>query len=162
MLIFAAGIASPVVEMIRLHPYQYTYFNHLIGGVAGARPYFMVDYWGLSMTQASRELSELFTIAARSHRKDIWTVAVCGPHPNVAVNLGPKFEAIWDPKGADFAMMLEEFYCADLDAPDRPKSSAKVSSMPECMISAEFTSLLTCGTRISRRCCALSERQLTR
>ncbi|HEX4409807.1 MAG TPA: glycosyltransferase family 39 protein [Xanthobacteraceae bacterium] len=116
-LIFAAGIASPVVEMVRLHPYQYTYFNHLIGGVAGARPYFMIDYWGLSMTQASRELSKLLYDRGEKPSKDIWTVAVCGPHPNVAVNLGPKFEAIWDPKGADFAMMLEEFYCADLDAP---------------------------------------------
>jgi hypothetical protein len=116
-LIFAAGIASPVVEMVRLHPYQYTYFNHLIGGVAGARPYFMVDYWGLSMAQASRDLSKLLYDRGEKPAKDIWTVAVCGPHPNVAVNLGPKFEAIWDPKGADFALMLEEFYCADLDAP---------------------------------------------
>jgi hypothetical protein len=71
----------------------------------------------LSMTQASRELSELLYDRGEKPTKDIWTVAVCGPHPNVAVNLGPKFEAIWDPKGADFAMMLEEFYCADLDAP---------------------------------------------
>jgi hypothetical protein len=117
-VVFAAGIASPVIEMIRLHPYQYTYFNHLIGGVAGARPYFMVDYWGLSMTQASRQLrAELEKSGEKPPDGKTWTVAVCGPHPAVVVGLGDGFSAIWDPKGADFAMMLEEFYCADLDAP---------------------------------------------
>ena len=42
---------------------------------------------------------------------------MCGPHPPVAVALGPQFTTTWDPKGADFAMMLGEFYCAKLDAP---------------------------------------------
>jgi Dolichyl-phosphate-mannose-protein mannosyltransferase len=117
-LIFAAGIASPVVEMVRLHPYQYTYFNHIIGGVAGARPYYMIDYWGLSMTQASRQLrAKLENSGEKPPDGKAWTVAVCGPHPAVVVGLGDGFSAIWDPKGADFAMMLEEFYCADLDAP---------------------------------------------
>jgi hypothetical protein len=49
--------------------------------------------------------------------KGQWTVAVCGPHPPVNVALGPQFELTWNPNGADFAMMLGEFYCAKLDAP---------------------------------------------
>ena len=44
-------------------------------------------------------------------------MAVCGPHPPVSVALGPQFTTTWDPKGADFAMMLGVFYCAKLDAP---------------------------------------------
>jgi len=116
-LVFVAGIASPVIEMIRLHPYQYTYFNNLIGGVAGARPYFMIDYWGLSMTQASRQLRTLLAARGEKPPGGAWTVAVCGPHPAVVVGLGAGFNTIWDPPGADFAMMLNEFYCADLDAP---------------------------------------------
>ena len=116
-LVFAAGIAAPVVEMVRLHPYQYTYYNRFIGGVAGARPYFMIDYWGLSMMQASRLLRAVLAGSGERPMGDPWTVAVCGPHPAVVVGLGSGFSAIWDPKGADFAMMLNEFYCADLDAP---------------------------------------------
>jgi hypothetical protein len=116
-LVFVAGIASPVIEMVRLHPYQYTYYNHIIGGVAGARPYFMIDYWGLSMTQASRQLRTLLAERAEKPPGGSWTVAVCGPHPAVVVGLGAGFNTIWDPPGADFAMMLNEFYCADLDAP---------------------------------------------
>ena len=36
----------PVVEMARLHPYEYTHFNRLAGGVRRARDRYMLDYWG--------------------------------------------------------------------------------------------------------------------
>ncbi len=112
-----AGVGAPVVDMVRLHPYEYTDFNHIAGGVAGARPLFMLDYWGLSMRQASLELRSLLARRGETLSNGKWTVAVCGPHPAVVVALGPQYSAIWDPRGADFAMMLGEFYCAKLDAP---------------------------------------------
>jgi len=111
------GVAAPVVDMVRLHPYEYTHFNHIAGGVAGARPRDMLDYWGLSMTQASWQLRTLLARRGETPRHEKWTVAVCGPHPAVSVALGPDYSAIWDPKGADFAMTLGEFYCAKIDAP---------------------------------------------
>src|SRR4029077_2974363 len=55
-LVFVLGVAVPVVEMVRLHPYEYTAFNWFSGGVAGARDRYMLDYWGLSFKQASHEL----------------------------------------------------------------------------------------------------------
>jgi hypothetical protein len=116
-IVLIAGVASPMVEMVRLHPYEYTHFNHIAGGVAGARPRYMLDYWGLSMRQASLELRTVLAQRGDTPRDGTWTVAVCGPHPAVAVALGPQYSAIWEPKGADFAMMLGEFYCAKLDAP---------------------------------------------
>jgi 4-amino-4-deoxy-L-arabinose transferase-like glycosyltransferase len=112
-----AGIAPPVVDMARLHPYEYSYYNRLLGGVAGARPRYMLDYWGLSLTQASRELLAYLDEHHETPPKGQWTVAVCGPHPPVSVALGAQFDLTWNPKGADFAMMLGEFYCARLDAP---------------------------------------------
>ncbi len=116
-VLLIAGLISPVMDMVRLHPYEYTHFNHIAGGVAGARPRYMLDYWGLSMRQASLELRTLLVQRGETPPDGKWTVAVCGPHPAVAVALGPQYSAIWDPKGADFAMMLGEFYCAKLDAP---------------------------------------------
>ena len=116
-VLLTAGLAAPVVEMARLHPYEYTHFNHIAGGVAGARPRYMLDYWGLSMTQASRQLRALVGERGETPRAATWAVAVCGPHPAVAVALGPQYSAIWKPQGADFAMTLGEFYCAKLDAP---------------------------------------------
>jgi hypothetical protein len=113
------GIGSPVIEMVRLHPYQYTYFNHLAGGVAGARDRYMLDYWGLSFKEASEKL--LAKLAERGERRPPagrrWIVATCGPHRPAQVALGPDFETTWESGGADFALMLGEFYCAKLDAP---------------------------------------------
>ena len=117
-VILATGIAFPVVAMARLHPYEYTHFNRLSGGVAHARDRYMLDYWGLAFKQASQAL--LTKLAERHETKPgdrRWKIAVCGPHRSPQVELGPDFETTWDPKGADFAMMLGEFYCMKFDAP---------------------------------------------
>jgi hypothetical protein len=111
------GVVSPIVDMVRLHPYEYTDFNHIVGGVKGARPLFMLDYWGLSLKQASQELLTYLASHSDKPPNGQWRVAVCGPHPPVSVALGPKFDISWEPRGADFAMTLGEFYCAKLDAP---------------------------------------------
>ena len=117
-LAFMAGIASPIVDMVRLHPYEYTDYNHIAGGVSGAQKNFMLDYWGLSLTQASRRLLSFIAEHRQTPAGGKWTVAVCGPHPPVTVALGPQFSTTWDPKGADFAMQLGVFYCGKLDAPE--------------------------------------------
>jgi hypothetical protein len=117
-VVLLAGAGSAAAEMVRLHPYGYTYFNRLSGGVAGARERYMLDYWGLSFKQASHAL--LAELAKRHESKPVgrrWKIAVCGPHRSPQVELGPDFETTWDPRGADFAMMLGEFYCATFDAP---------------------------------------------
>ena len=117
-VIFAAGVALPATGMARLHPYEYASFNHIAGGVRGAQSRFMLDYWGLALKQAAQQLRA--TIAARGETPPAgrkWKIAVCGPHPPAQIALGGQFEPTWDPKGADFALMLGVFYCARLDAP---------------------------------------------
>jgi dolichyl-phosphate-mannose-protein mannosyltransferase len=114
----AAGLAFPVVEMVRLHPYEYTYFNALYGGVRRARASYMLDYWGLSFKQASQALSAKLAESGEPKPSGRpWKLAVCGPHRSPQVELGADFETSWDPAGADFAMMLGEFYCRKFDAP---------------------------------------------
>jgi len=115
---FSAGIALTIVDMARLHPYEYTFFNRLAGGVAGAHGRYMLDYWGLSFKQASQGLAA--KLAERHESKPSerrWKLAVCGPHRSPQVELGPDFETTWDAPGADFALMLGAFYCANFDAP---------------------------------------------
>jgi len=116
-LVFAAGISLPIIEMTRLHPYEYVYYNHIIGGPAGARPRYMLDYWGLSFKQAGNALRDLIAARGEKPPNGKWTIAVCGPHAPAQVALGDDFSLTWDPKGADFALMLGEFYCARYDAP---------------------------------------------
>lgn len=112
------AIASPVIEMVRLHPYQYTQFNHLAGGVQRAEERYMLDYWGLAFKQAAEQLrarlEEEHTLKSKS---GAWRVAVCGPNLPAAVELGPHFVTSWQSSGADFALVLGEFYCANLHAP---------------------------------------------
>jgi hypothetical protein len=116
--VFAFGLMLPLGEMIRLHPYQYTHFNHIAGTVRGADDLFMLDYWGLALKQASDglrdELVERQEIAPRGRK---WKVAVCGPQRPAQVALGPDFTIGWDSNAADFAMTLGEFYCKGLTAP---------------------------------------------
>ena len=117
-IVLLAGVGTAAAEMVRLHPYEYTYFNWLAGGVNGARDRYMLDYWGLSFKQASQAL--LAALAERHETKPDgrrWKIAVCGPHRSPQVELGPDFETTWDPRGADFALMLGEYYCVKLDAP---------------------------------------------
>lgn len=118
LAIFCFGLALPLAEMIRLHPYQYTHFNHIAGTVRGADDRFMLDYWGLALKQASDELREQLVERQEvppSNRK--WKVAVCGPQRPAQVALGPDFTIGWDSNAADFAMTLGEFYCKGLTAP---------------------------------------------
>jgi hypothetical protein len=115
---FCFGLALPLAEMIRLHPYQYTHFNHIAGTVRAADDRFMLDYWGLALKQASDELREqLIERQEVLPRNRKWKVAVCGPQRPAQVALGPDFTIGWDSNAADFAMTLGEFYCKGLTAP---------------------------------------------
>ena len=116
VLVFGMGL--PLGEMVRLHPYEYTYFNRIAGGVRAARANYMLDYWGLSLKQASQALVQKLDERHETRPPDRhWKLAVCGPHRSPQVELGPDFDTTWDPQGADFAMMLGEFYCQTFDAP---------------------------------------------
>lgn len=116
----AAGLVvlacvPPVVAMVRLHPYEYVHFNLIAGGTAAARGRYMLDYWGLSFKQATEALREkLADLPPPAGRR--WHVATCGPHPPAKVGL-PGLQVDWSPRGADFALMLGEYYCRKLDAP---------------------------------------------
>jgi hypothetical protein len=118
LAIFCFGLALPLAEMIRLHPYQYTHFNHIAGTVRAADDRYMLDYWGLALKQASDELREqLVERQEVPPRNRKWKVAVCGPQRPAQVALGPDFTIGWDSNAADFAMTLGEFYCKGLTAP---------------------------------------------
>lgn len=117
-IVLCAGLTLPVAGMVRLHPYEYTDFNVLAGGMTSVRDRYMLDYWGLSEKQASlglaAKIAELKLERPAGRR---WKLAVCGHHRSPQVELGADFETTWDPAGADFALMLGEFYCRTFDAP---------------------------------------------
>jgi len=116
--VFSFGLLLSLGEMIRLHPYQYTHFNHIAGTVRAADDRYMLDYWGLALKQASDGLREQLDEQQEAPPKGRkWKVAVCGPQRPAQVALGPDFTIGWDSHAADFAMTLGEFYCKGLTAP---------------------------------------------
>lgn len=113
-----AGLIPPTIAIARLHPYEYTYYNWLAGGVKGADGRYMLDYWGLATKEAAQGLRA--KVAAADEQPPTgrrWRVAVCGPQRSAQVGLGRDFTTQWQPQGADFALSLGAFYCARLDAP---------------------------------------------
>jgi hypothetical protein len=116
--VIAAGLMLPITDMVRLHPYEYTHFNKIAGGVRAADERYMLDYWGLAFKQAAEELRAKLTERLETPTANRrWRIAVCGPQRPAQIELGPEFVTSGDPAGADFAMMLGEFYCLKLNAP---------------------------------------------
>jgi 4-amino-4-deoxy-L-arabinose transferase-like glycosyltransferase len=116
--VLLAGLFVPVKEMVKLHPYQYTHFNLIAGGIRGADDRYMLDYWGLSFKQAAQELRARLTEGLQTPTDGRrWRVAICGPLRPAQVELGPEFLTTWDTRNADFAFTMGEFYCANLPAP---------------------------------------------
>ena len=50
-------ITPGVIGIIRLHPYEYIYYNSFAGGVSGAFRKFELDYWGTSYREIALELN---------------------------------------------------------------------------------------------------------
>lgn len=119
IIVLGLGLTATVADMVRLHPYQYAYFNTLAGGVRGADRAFMLDYWGLAFKQATDQLEENIETqqAIPPAGRSYWIVAVCGPQRVAQVELGPRFLTTSNPRGADFALVLREFYCREINAP---------------------------------------------
>jgi hypothetical protein len=69
------------VTLVRLHPYQYLFYNSLVGGLEGASRRYDLDYWFGSMPEA---LNILETYLRRSEPVEVgrpaqvYSVAVCG------------------------------------------------------------------------------------
>jgi hypothetical protein len=51
-------MALTAYHTVALHPYQYAYFNELIGGIRGADKKFETDYWGASYKEAAEWLQK--------------------------------------------------------------------------------------------------------
>jgi hypothetical protein len=60
-----------LVAIARLHPYEYGYFNEVVGGVRAVRGRFIPDYWCTSLREAMRYINE--------HAPASAGIAVTGP-----------------------------------------------------------------------------------
>lgn len=98
-----AAVLWPVHQIVRLHPYQLTYFNELVGGLRGAEGRFETEYWLTSYKEAVEWLNDQ---ADRSgHTVGIYVASIseavecaryyCGPR--VAVRLANFYSPLTGP-----------------------------------------------------------------
>jgi len=51
-LLLLAAVAPGLLGILRLHPYEYAYYNALVGGIHGAEGRYQLDYWCTSYREA--------------------------------------------------------------------------------------------------------------
>ena len=100
MLLLAA--LPGVLLGARLHPYEYTYYNALVGGTGGAFRQFETDYWGTSFDEVSAYANASLPGGAK--------VLVYGPEQIVAARARADLQVFipredFDP-GYDYVVLL--------------------------------------------------------
>jgi hypothetical protein len=71
VVLVVAGLLPGIVGSLRLHPYEYGYFNELVGGARGAYGRFLSDYWCTSLREAMSYVN--------AHAPPSAGIAVTGP-----------------------------------------------------------------------------------
>jgi Dolichyl-phosphate-mannose-protein mannosyltransferase len=80
LVVVAACFLADAVTLVRLHPYEYLFYNRLVGGLQGASRRYDLDYWFASMPEAVRQLESYLRSEPVEAGKlsQVYSVAVCG------------------------------------------------------------------------------------
>lgn len=90
LVAFGLVLAVHAGTLVRLHPYQFVYFNQLVGGVRGAEGRFELDYWGVTLREAVERLEAHLEAEAGDRRPAEYRVAV-GAKPRSATTFFPDY-----------------------------------------------------------------------
>lgn len=104
-VVVGALLIYPLTQMVRLHPYQYVFYNLAMGGTKGAAGKFDLDYWATSYRAAADALMAANTLAFPVR------VKVCGPFPVVSHYLDPGYEIVNSNEEADYYFRLMSREC---------------------------------------------------
>jgi hypothetical protein len=98
--------------MIALHPYQYLYFNRLVGGLEGASGRYDTDYWVNIMPEAVDALQDYVDKLDRDgDHTHCYTVGVCGERLPFEKQAGARLQWTADWKTADFLIAPTHMNC---------------------------------------------------
>lgn len=110
-----ACLIWPAGTLIALHPYEYLYFNGLVGGLKGADRRYDTDYWVNLMPEAVQALEAFVTHAQAGEAASprTYTVGVCGDQTSFAHEQAPgsplRVTEDWD--NADFFIGPTQMDC---------------------------------------------------
>ncbi len=95
--------------LVRLHPYEYVFFNPLVGGVEGASRRYDTDYWVNIMPEAVGDLEAYVgSLGRHDHR---FTVAVCGERLSFEKEANAQLQWTPDWRHADFFIAPTHMNC---------------------------------------------------
>jgi hypothetical protein len=97
--------------LVRLHPYEYLYFNEIVGGLAGAAQRYDTDYWVSVMHEAVAELERV--LDHEDAGPGPYFVAVCGERMAFEYEAAPRGRLKWatDTDPADFFIAPTHMRC---------------------------------------------------
>ncbi|HEX7881986.1 MAG TPA: glycosyltransferase family 39 protein [Afipia sp.] len=79
LAVVTTGYTWTAGKLYHLHPYEYLYYNQLVGGLEGASRRFVTDYWVNIMPEALEELHDFLDRTEPATAKTtIYRIAVCG------------------------------------------------------------------------------------
>ncbi|CAN5293571.1 glycosyltransferase family 39 protein [soil metagenome] len=101
-------------KLYYLHPYEYLYYNQLVGGLEGASRRFVTDYWVNIMPEAVEELHDyLDRTEPETAQTNVYRVAVCGERVAYEEYARPNLQWIkmYDWRLADFYIAPTHMNC---------------------------------------------------
>ena len=103
----AACWVQSVAAMVRLHPYEYVYYNPLVDPHG-----FELDYWGTSFREVAEQLNDYSRKnTAPGEKLRLWT---CGPEQALSLYLDPdKFEFVKE-ETAQLKVLLNRGICLEI------------------------------------------------
>ncbi len=108
LTVVLASLGLQLRDISKLHPYQYAYYNELVGGLRGAGGRFETDYWALSFKPLTEKFRQhLASVPSRQ----VAQVFVCGPEPVARHYLGDVVDIVGDPAQADYVISTTKWDC---------------------------------------------------
>jgi hypothetical protein len=77
MAALAASLGWNAVTLVRLHPYEYLYYNPFVGGLQGAKYRDVMDYWANSMRESVLDLESYLDRTEPHWRTHRYNVSIC-------------------------------------------------------------------------------------
>ncbi|MFA6264825.1 MAG: glycosyltransferase family 39 protein [Pseudolabrys sp.] len=98
--------------LVALHPYQYLFYNPLVGGLQGASGKYVGDYWVAIMPEAVDDLEAYVAkIDSRGHHTHRYTVAVCGERLPFEKEANSRLQWVKDWSKAEFFIAPTHMNC---------------------------------------------------
>jgi hypothetical protein len=108
----AAALLWNASALVRLHPYQYLFYNPLVGGLEGASGLYVTDYWVNIMPEAVDDLEAYVAkLDKKGNAAHLYTVAVCGERLPFEKEANRRLQWTEDWKKAEFYIAPTHMNC---------------------------------------------------